>query len=132
VQLRRIATARDAQLLARDPDLFQDLEHIRRHAFGQIDEAVIVADIDAADVLAVQTRFVGNGADDVAGFYAMRMSDFDAECFEAGFGLVATLLFALRSRSVGSIARRYGGRGVASALMSPIAIRLFVDGKRGA
>src|SRR4029077_19479186 len=83
-------------LLARNPHLLQDLEHVRRHAFGQIDESVILADVDAADVLAVQARLVGDRADEVAGLHAVVVADFDAEGFEAGVGAFTPFLFALR------------------------------------
>ena len=63
--------AADLQLLARDAHLLQLAEHFLRHAFRQIDEAVIVADHDAADVLAVEAGFVGDRADDVAGLDAV-------------------------------------------------------------
>jgi len=96
LRLARVAAARDAQLLSRYPDFFQEFEHVRRHAFWQIDEAVIVANVDATDVLGVEACFVGYRTDDIAGFDAVRMSDFDAERFEPGLGCVATLLFALR------------------------------------
>src|SRR5688572_28026881 len=41
-------------------------------------------DVDAADVFALEIGFVGDRADDVAGFHAMHVSDFDAVSLHAG------------------------------------------------
>ena len=57
-----------------------------RHAFGQVDQAVVVADVDAADETAFQLGLVGDGADDVARLDAVRVADLDAEGFHADFG----------------------------------------------
>ena len=73
------------------------LEDVRRHAFRQVDEAVIVADVDAADVLRIESGFVRDRADDVAGLDAVIVTDFDAERFEAGFPLAARRLVRMRS-----------------------------------
>ena len=39
---------------------------------------MIFANVDAADELAFEASFIGDGTDDVAGFDAMRVTDFDA------------------------------------------------------
>lgn len=85
--------AGDAQLLAGYPHLLEVLEDLRRHAVREVDQAVVVMDVHAADVLAVQARLVGDGADDVAGLHAMRVADLDAEGLEAGL-CVARRAFA--------------------------------------
>src|SRR5690606_19634396 len=56
---------------------------LARHAFGQLDQAVVVADVDAADVAAFQVGLVGDGADDVGRLDAVRVADFDAEALHA-------------------------------------------------
>src|SRR5690606_23945384 len=68
----------DTQLLLHHPHFFQVLEHFRRHAIGQVDQAVVVADAEAADVLAVQAGFVGDRTDDVARLHAVLVADLDA------------------------------------------------------
>src|SRR5215469_13507645 len=78
----------DAQHLLVHPHLFQVLEHFAGHAVGQVDQTVIAADAEAADELAFQSRFIGDGADDVARFHAMLVADFDAIGALAGFGRV--------------------------------------------
>src|SRR5512133_981878 len=67
--------ALDAQRLSGDPHLLQVLHQFARHAFGQVDQAVVVADVDAADVPALQVRLVGDRADDVARLHAVRVAD---------------------------------------------------------
>src|SRR6185437_12667232 len=68
----------DAQLLLHHPYLLQVLEHFLRHAVGQVDQAVVVADAEAADVLAFQPRLVGDRADDIARLHAVLVADLDA------------------------------------------------------
>ena len=75
-----------AQLLAGHPDFLQVPLDFFGHAFGQIDQAVVVEDFDAADVPAVHLRLVGDGADDVGGLHAMLMADLDAIGLHAGLG----------------------------------------------
>src|SRR5581483_10986269 len=79
VRCAGLVLAADAQLLAADPDLLQVLEDLLGHAGGQVDEAVVVADVDAADVGAVDPGLVGDGADDVAGLDAVDVPDLDPE-----------------------------------------------------
>src|SRR3546814_15498291 len=64
---------------AGDAHLLQVFEQFARHAFGQVDEGELVADVDAADVLGFQVRLVGDGAADVARLHAMVVADFAAE-----------------------------------------------------
>src|SRR5262245_39474802 len=73
--------ARNAQLGAADFDLLQLAEDFLRHAFRQVDEAVVFADVDVADEFAIEPGLVGDGADDVAGEHALGVADFDAEGF---------------------------------------------------
>src|SRR6201991_1595211 len=97
---RRVAALRgfhavplgDLQLLLGDPHLLQVGEDLRRHAFGQVDQAVVVTDADATDELGLDAAFVGDGADDVARLYAMLVAHFDAVRALAGFGGVRTRL----------------------------------------
>src|SRR5687767_6872552 len=56
----RLQRATDLQLLACDANLLQLPQNLLRHPFGQIDEAVVVPDHDAADELAVDAGFVGD------------------------------------------------------------------------
>src|SRR5450830_994834 len=76
--LRRAVIKADAQFLARDHDRFQVVEDFRRHAFRQVQHAVIVKDIDTADMLGFQVRFVGDGAHDVAWRHRVLTAHFDA------------------------------------------------------
>src|SRR5690606_11875912 len=55
------------------------LDQVAGHAFRQVDRAVLVAELDAADVAAFEVSLVGDGADDVARLYAVAMADFDPE-----------------------------------------------------
>jgi len=119
-----LAAARDTQLLAGDPDFLQELEHVRRHAFGQVDEAVIVVDVDAADVLGVEACFVRDRADDVAGLHAVGVADFDAEGFEARFRLAQDKGELKRDADPAALAI------LASATMHTIAIRARAGARR--
>src|SRR5262245_45939821 len=78
LRLFRAIPLADLQLLLRDPHLLQVAEGLGRHAFRQVDQAVVVADADAADELRLDTAFVGDGAHDVARLHAMLVADFDA------------------------------------------------------
>src|SRR5690606_2689146 len=53
---RVLVGATHAQLLSGHPHLLQVLEHLARHALGQVDQAVVVADVDAADEAAFQVE----------------------------------------------------------------------------
>src|SRR4249919_4070744 len=139
----RLAIAADAQRLARDAHALEVVHDLARHALGQVDQAEVVADVDAADVAALELRLVGDGADDVAGLHAMAMAHFDTEGFHALFGGAAIAMFARRTRGAGRLiveerlrrvvaagrcrgSRGGGGRGpVAAALRSrPFAVEL--------
>src|SRR5216683_7228628 len=89
---RLLADPADAKLTAHHTHLLQILEYLFRHAFRQVDEAMILSNIHAADVYALDARLVGNGADDVAGLDSMYRPYFDAKSFhEAGGGFGAGL-----------------------------------------
>src|SRR5690606_27125820 len=79
-----------AQRPAGDPHLLKVLEQLGRHALRQVDQAVVAADVDAADVTRFQFGLVGDRADDVARLDAMLVADVDAK------GLLAELGFATR------------------------------------
>jgi len=64
---RLLIDAADAKLAARDSHFLQFLEYLIRHALRQVDEAMILANIHAPDVHALDPGLVGDGADDVAG-----------------------------------------------------------------
>src|SRR5258708_7025675 len=86
---RLFADPADAKLTAHHTHLLQILEYLFRHAFRQVDEAVILPNIDAADVYSLDARLVGNGADDVAGLDSMYRPYFDPKSFHearGGFG----------------------------------------------
>jgi hypothetical protein len=86
---RRIRAA-DAQLLSAHASLLQITEDLFRHAFWQIYKAVIFANVDSADELAFKARFIGNRANNVAGFDAVQVANFNA----IGFALDAIAFFA--------------------------------------
>src|SRR5207342_286090 len=100
----RFAIAGDAQLLTGAPDGLEMLHHIDRHARGQVDQAVVLEDLDTADVFALQAGFVGDGTDDVARLHAVVVADFDAESFQAGFRLVRRAFFFREGRALGAFA----------------------------
>src|SRR5690606_34089980 len=54
-----------------------------RHALGQVDEAVVLEDLDPADVLRVQLGLVGDRAHDVARLHPVVVADLDAEGLHA-------------------------------------------------
>ena len=60
------------------PGLPDILKHLFGHAQGQVDESEFRVDIDVTDVLGIQPRLIGNGADDIAGLDLVLMSHFDA------------------------------------------------------
>src|SRR5574337_1034929 len=90
----------DAQLLLHHPYLLQVLEDFLRHAVGQVDQAVVVADAEAADVLAVQAGLVGDRANDVARLHAVLVADLDA------IGALALLGGVGTHRALAELARR--------------------------
>src|SRR5688500_2035082 len=112
----RVDTA-DLQLRAADLHLLQLAEDLLRHAFRQVDEAVILADVDVPDVLAVEPRLVGDSPDDIARQDAVRVAHLDAERLHrravAGLALAARRpLFRLEPRGsrplAAVVARRFG------------------------
>jgi hypothetical protein len=68
---------RNLQLATNNPHLLQATENLLRHAFGKIDEAVILADIDVPDVPPLEPRLIRNGADDIPRLHAVSVSDLD-------------------------------------------------------
>src|SRR5690606_5705629 len=88
------AGPRHAQRAARDTHLLQVLQHFRRHAFGQVHQAVVAADVDAADVAGFQFGLVGDRAHDIARLHAVLVADLDAEGFPGEFGLAAGSVLA--------------------------------------
>ena len=56
----------DPQFAAGQARLLQCLENLSRHAFGQLDEAMVLPDIHPPDVRAVEARLVRDRTDDVA------------------------------------------------------------------
>src|SRR6266404_4965562 len=74
--------AADPQFLSGHPHFLQVAEDVLGHAFGQIDEAVIVTDVHLPDVTPFEARLVGNCPNDVAGFHPVSVTDFEAEGFK--------------------------------------------------
>src|SRR5690606_776487 len=77
-----------------------------------VNQAVVVADVDAADVAALQVRLVGDRANDVARLHAVHVADFDAEGLHRK--LVAAARWtrrALAARGVVVEEHRLGGVG---------------------
>ena len=60
-------------------DLLQIIEDVLRHTFRQIDQAEAVANFDLANMLSVQTRFVGDGTDDIARHNTVVVADLDTK-----------------------------------------------------
>lgn len=71
----------DAEWSSGDADILEQLEDVIGHSGGQVDGAVFVEDLDASDARAVELCFVGDSADDIAGFYVVSVSDFESEGF---------------------------------------------------
>src|SRR6267378_499345 len=89
---RLLADPADAKLTAHHTHLLQILEYLARHAFRQVDEAMILPNGHAADVYSLDARLVGNGTHDIAGLDSMYRPYFDAKSFhEAGGGFGARL-----------------------------------------
>ena len=73
----------ETQRLAEDLDLAQVVEDVGRHAFGQVDEAVAAADVDAADAASVDVGLVGDGADEVLRLHAVVLAHLHAVGLQA-------------------------------------------------
>jgi hypothetical protein len=84
--------ATDPQLLTNHAYLLQAAKDIPGHSLGQIDKAVIVADIDVPDVTPLEAGLVGDRADDVAGLHAVGVAYFETEGFE--YNIVAFVALA--------------------------------------
>jgi hypothetical protein len=83
--------AADSQLLSDHSHLLQVAEDIPGHSLGQINEAVIVADIDVPDVAPLEASLVGDCADDVARLHAVGVAYFETEGFEYDIVVVIAL-----------------------------------------
>src|SRR5882672_9579475 len=119
---RLLAHPADAQLTAHHTHLLQILEYLFRHAFRQVDEAMILPNIHAADMYALDSRLVGDGADDIAGLDPMYRPYFDAKSFHgAGGGLGSRLA---RAFGWGRRVRRARSVRRAPGLRRMIALRL--------
>jgi hypothetical protein len=103
--------AADAQLFAADLHFLQLAEDFLRHAGWQVDIAVVFADVDVADVLAIEAGFVGDGADDVAREHAVDVAYLQAEGFHfdgiVAFGALASVVPRARS-PIGIVAAFFG------------------------
>ena len=80
LRLWRVGAA-DAQFLSCDTRFLQVAKDLFGHAFGQVHEAVILANIHTAYEAAFDSRFVRNRAHDIAGLHAMNMADLQAKYF---------------------------------------------------
>ena len=106
---RRVAAvpAADPQLLAHHPGLAQVRQDFRRHAFGQVQDRMVVVDVDAADVAALQPGLVGDRPDDIARLHAVGMANLDPEGLHARLGRGARRLGCpCRARAVTGVEGR--------------------------
>ena len=101
-------------------------EGVLGHAFGQVDRAEVVEDLDAADELRRDVALVRDGADDVAGVDAVLAADFDAVADHAG--LVARAGHRLAFAPVAEATTLIGAEAAAAI----VAARGAVAGKSGA
>ena len=73
------------QGLLEDADLPQVLQGVPGHAARKIDRAVLVEQLNATDIAALQSHLVGDRADDVARGRAVITADLNSVTFELGF-----------------------------------------------
>ena len=95
----------DVEALTADMGIFQVLEYVVRHIFGQVDKAEIILDVDVADVFRVEAGFIGDRAHDIAGFDPLPAAHLDTKALHAfarnGFWLALVLAaFRLCGRRV--------------------------------
>src|SRR5690606_11770311 len=64
-----------------DPSLLQQLVDILGHPFGQVDRAVVAADVNRADIRPRDASFIGNRADNIGGAHSIDTADFDLIAF---------------------------------------------------
>ena len=76
---------RYVEALSCHPNLLELIQQLLRHAFGEIDQAMVVEDVDATDVLAVDIGLVGDRADDVTRLHLVIVADLDAKAIHARF-----------------------------------------------
>ena len=85
----------DLQLSPHHTNLLQATKDFLGHPFREVHEAVVLANVDLADMAAFEARLVRYGADDVSRLHAVDVADFDAEGFVrdvAGTALALTRL----------------------------------------
>ncbi len=80
--LRFRADAADSQFDSAHPNGLEAVESLIRHTLRKVHESVILVDVDVSDESAIQVRLVRDGADDISGLDAVRMTDFDAVRFQ--------------------------------------------------
>src|SRR5690606_4154910 len=68
-----------------DAGAAQHTEYIFRHAFRQIQRGVVVIDVDAIDVAAFDTTFIGNGTYNLAWRYTLVVTNLDAVTLHSHF-----------------------------------------------
>ena len=88
----------DIQPLAAHEDTTEMLEDLPRHTLGQIDQAMVILDGDAADKATLQARLVGDGADDFTRGYPVAMTYLDAVTHQAGVVTLAPTRAPLLAR----------------------------------
>ena len=69
-----VSEAGNTQFLTCHPDFFQSIEGIVWHTGGQVNQAVIIVDTNAADVFTGDVCLIGDGADNVTGHDPMIMT----------------------------------------------------------
>src|SRR5580698_3734721 len=84
--LRGLTRVRNLQLATHNTHFFQAAENLFRHALGEIDEAMILANVDVPDVPPLQAGLIRNRAHNIPGLHAVGMPDFDAISLEFDAG----------------------------------------------
>src|SRR5690606_12252823 len=89
--------------LVADAHVLQRCKYILWHADRQIDRGVVVVNLDAADVRAFNTGFVGNRADDIADTHAVGVADSEAIALRRRRGFTALMTGARRIFGVAAL-----------------------------
>ena len=76
------------QLLVAHPDAFQILEQKLGHARRQLDQAVVLIDLDATNKRGIQTRLIGDRADEILRLDTVFAADFDPETLHLQIGFL--------------------------------------------
>ncbi len=84
---------RDLQLLAADPGLSQLTEYILWHPLWQINGAVVLMDLDLANILIKQSSHIGNSSHNIVCLYLMLLSNLQAEELSTSHYLLLLPLF---------------------------------------